>query len=51
MAVPACERKKRNSIEGDTFFWLAPFSPWLLAFGFALRLTKAAADWRMELGR
>jgi len=30
---------------------LAPTAPWLLAFGFALRLTKVSADWRLELRR
>jgi len=27
-------------------FWLAPFSPWLLAFGFALWLTQMSAEWK-----
>ncbi len=29
-------------------FWLAPFSPWLLAFGFALRITQVSADWMKQ---
>ena len=29
-------------------FWLAPFSPWLLAFGFALRLSQVSADWMKQ---
>jgi hypothetical protein len=28
--------------------WLAPTAPWLLAFGFALWLTKVTVDWTMH---
>ena len=33
------------------FLWLAPTAPWLVAFGFALQLTKVTADWRTESSR
>jgi len=39
------EQEKELSRKGQ-LLWLAPFSPWLLAFGFALRLTQVTAGWK-----
>ena len=42
---------KRSDQRGQ-LLWLAPTAPWLLVFGFALRITKVGADWRMaSVGR
>ncbi len=44
MGEQARELNRRGQL-----LWLSPFSPWLLVIGFAVRLAKVAADWRMEV--
>jgi hypothetical protein len=43
MGEQARELNRRGQL-----LWLSPFSPWLLVIGFAVRLTKVSADWRIE---
>jgi hypothetical protein len=41
------EQEKELNRRGQ-LLWLARFSPWLLTFGFALRLTQVTASWRWQ---
>jgi hypothetical protein len=55
MEMDQGDRNMQHLLKGvkrrGQLLWLAPVTPWLLVIGFALRITKVTADWKMESGR
>jgi hypothetical protein len=54
MEMDQGDRNMQHLLKGlkrrGQLLWLAPLPPWLLAFGFALLITKVSADWTMGPG-